>query len=109
MSFTFQKNNKQTKKPVDRFFENGASAFIQSLQTLSLHGMDYKIVKYNFSNLKKIHKLCFMLAVSYIIYIYITKFYEFPLFRTPQIFLSVHDLFYLWKHLIVAEMLPLWQ
>ena len=33
MYFTFKKNNKQTKKPVNRFLQNGASAGIRSLQT----------------------------------------------------------------------------
>ena len=33
MYFTFKKNNKQTKKPVNRFLQDGASAGIRSLQT----------------------------------------------------------------------------
>ena len=31
--FTFKKNNKQTKKPVNCFLQDDASAGIQSLQT----------------------------------------------------------------------------
>ena len=33
MYFTFKKNNKQTKKPVNRFLHDGASAGIRSVQT----------------------------------------------------------------------------
>ena len=33
MCFTFKKNNKQTKKPVNCFLQYDASAGIQSLQT----------------------------------------------------------------------------
>ena len=33
MCFTFKKNNKQTKKPVNRFLQDDASAGIRSLQT----------------------------------------------------------------------------
>ena len=33
MYFTFMKNNKQTKKPVNRFLQDDASACIRSLQT----------------------------------------------------------------------------
>ena len=33
MCFTFKKNNKQTKKPVNCFLQDDASAGIQSLQT----------------------------------------------------------------------------
>ena len=33
MCFAFKKNNKQTKKPVNCFLQDGASAGIQSLQT----------------------------------------------------------------------------
>ena len=33
MYFTFKKNNKQTKKPVNCFLQDNASAGIQSLQT----------------------------------------------------------------------------
>ena len=33
MCFTFKKNNKQTKKPVNCFLKDDASAGIQSLQT----------------------------------------------------------------------------
>ena len=33
MYFTFEKNNKQTKKPVNRFLQDGASAGIRSQQT----------------------------------------------------------------------------
>ena len=33
MYFTFKKNNKQTKKPVNRFLQDDASAGIRSLQT----------------------------------------------------------------------------
>ena len=33
MYFTFKKNNKQTKKPVNCFLQDDASAGIQSLQT----------------------------------------------------------------------------
>ena len=33
MCFTFQKNNKQTEKPVNCFLQDDASAGIQSLQT----------------------------------------------------------------------------
>ena len=33
MYLTFKKNNKQTKKPVNRFLQDGASAGVQSLQT----------------------------------------------------------------------------
>ena len=33
MCFTFEKNNKQTKKPADRFLQDDASAGIRSLQT----------------------------------------------------------------------------
>ena len=33
MCFTFKKNNKQTKKPVNRFLQDAASAGIRSLQT----------------------------------------------------------------------------
>ena len=33
MCFTFNKNNKQTKKPVNRFLQDDASAGIRSLQT----------------------------------------------------------------------------
>ena len=33
MRFTFKKNNKQTKKPVNCFLQDDASAGIQSLQT----------------------------------------------------------------------------
>ena len=32
MCFTFEKNNKQTKKPVNRFLQDDASAGIRSLQ-----------------------------------------------------------------------------
>ena len=31
--FTFKKNNKQTKKPINCFLQDDASASIQSLQT----------------------------------------------------------------------------
>ena len=33
MCFTFKKSNKQTKKPVNRFWQDDASAGIRSLQT----------------------------------------------------------------------------
>ena len=33
MYFTFKKNNKQTKKPGNGFLQNGASAWMRSLQT----------------------------------------------------------------------------
>ena len=33
MCFTFNKNNKQTKKPVNRFLQDDASTGIRSLQT----------------------------------------------------------------------------
>ena len=33
MYFTFKRNNQRTKKPVNRFLQDGASAGIQSLQT----------------------------------------------------------------------------
>ena len=33
MCFTFKKNNKQTKKPVNRFLQDDAIAGIRSLQT----------------------------------------------------------------------------
>ena len=33
MCFTFKQNNKWTKKPVNRFLQDGASASIWSLQT----------------------------------------------------------------------------
>ena len=33
MCFTFKKNNKPTKKPVNRFLQDGASAGIRSVQT----------------------------------------------------------------------------
>ena len=48
MCFTFKKNNKQTKKPVNCFLQHDASAGIQSLQTsidiklCQTHGTDYK-------------------------------------------------------------------
>ena len=32
MCFTFKKNDKRTKKPVNRFLQDGESAGIQSLQ-----------------------------------------------------------------------------
>ena len=33
MYFTFKRNNQRTKKPVNRFLQDGISAGIQSLQT----------------------------------------------------------------------------
>ena len=33
MYFTFKRSNKQTKKPINRFLQDGASAGIRSLQT----------------------------------------------------------------------------
>ena len=47
MYFTFKRNNQRTKKPVNRFLQDGASAGIGSLQTSILinsgkrHGMDF--------------------------------------------------------------------
>ena len=47
MCFTFKKNNKQTKKPVNCFLQDDASTGIQSLQTsieiklCQNHGTDY--------------------------------------------------------------------
>ena len=49
MCFTFKKNNKQTKKPVNCFLQDDASAGIQSLQTsieiklCQTHGTDYNL------------------------------------------------------------------
>ena len=48
MSFTFKKNNKQTKKPVNCLLQDDASAGIQSLQTrikinsAKTHGTEYR-------------------------------------------------------------------
>ena len=44
MCFTFKESNKQTKKPVNCFLQDDASAGIQSLQTsieAKTHGTDY--------------------------------------------------------------------
>ena len=49
MCYTFKKNKKQTKRPVNCFLQDDASAGIQSLQTSieiklpKTHGMDYTI------------------------------------------------------------------
>ena len=48
MHFTFKRNNQRTKKPVDRFLQDGASAGVQSLQTsiaVRRHEMDFRISK----------------------------------------------------------------
>ena len=47
MYFTFKKSNKQTKKPINRFLQDGTSAGIRSLQTSieiklsKVHGTDF--------------------------------------------------------------------
>ena len=44
MCFTFKKNNKQTKKPVNCFLQDDASAGIQSLQiSAKTYGTDYSL------------------------------------------------------------------
>ena len=47
MCFTFKKNNKQTKKPVNCFLQDDASAGIQSQTSIEInpaktHGTDYR-------------------------------------------------------------------
>ena len=47
MCFTFKKNNKRTKKPVNCFLQDGASVGMGSLQTSLPNAMEWTLVNEN--------------------------------------------------------------
>ena len=53
MCLTFKKNNKQTKKPVNRFLQDDASAGIRSLQT----SIEIKLFQNPWNGLQRVFKI----------------------------------------------------
>ena len=80
MCFTFQKNNKQTKKPFNCFLQDGASASIGSLQTsieikLSrVHGMSrFQVICQDEKNHDGFKKIINFKSISFVFVIYNDK------------------------------------
>ena len=60
MCFTFKKNNKHTKKPVNCFLQDDASAGIQSLQT----SIEIKLCQVDGTDYNKVYKVPLLLDLT---------------------------------------------